>query len=174
MQINELYKGKVLKIFDEACIKLTSEEKESIEYADFGLSNINEEALNLLVYVNEDRYCAKEMVLLPNQTCPEHSHPNINEKKGKKETFRCRWGKVLLYVEEDSVGQKNIKADIPVENEKYYTANKEIELNPGEQYTIKPGTKHWFQAGDNGAVISEFSSMSNDSSDIFTNPNIVR
>jgi D-lyxose ketol-isomerase len=26
-------------------------------------------------------------------------------------------------------------------------------LQPGEQYTILPNTLHWFQAGDNGAII---------------------
>jgi D-lyxose ketol-isomerase len=33
---------------------------------------------------------------------------------------------------------------------------------------------HWFQAGPEGAVVSEFSSASDDESDIFTNPNILR
>ena len=50
----------------------------------------------------------------------------------------------------------------------------EIILSAGEQYTIEPNTKHWFQAGDEGAVVSEFSSPSDDASDIFTNPTIQR
>ena len=50
----------------------------------------------------------------------------------------------------------------------------EILLLPGEQYTIMPNTKHWFQAGAEGAVISEFSSNSDDASDVFTDPNIKR
>ncbi|MDD8016086.1 MAG: D-lyxose/D-mannose family sugar isomerase, partial [Acidobacteriota bacterium] len=44
----------------------------------------------------------------------------------------------------------------------------------GEQYTLPPGTLHWFQAGDQGAVVSEFSSTSFDEKDIFTDPNIKR
>ncbi|MGD1821607.1 MAG: D-lyxose/D-mannose family sugar isomerase [Pleomorphochaeta sp.] len=47
-------------------------------------------------------------------------------------------------------------------------------LNPGEQYTIYPNTLHWFQAGDEGAVVSEFSTTSYDETDIFTNLNIKR
>ena len=50
----------------------------------------------------------------------------------------------------------------------------EIRLGPGEQYTILPGTKHWFQAGKSGAVISEFSTHSTDETDVFTDTAIVR
>jgi D-lyxose ketol-isomerase len=50
----------------------------------------------------------------------------------------------------------------------------EIVLRPGEQYTIPSNTKHWFQAGDEGAVVSEFSSTSRDEADIFTDPDIER
>jgi D-lyxose ketol-isomerase len=50
----------------------------------------------------------------------------------------------------------------------------EIQLNPGDQYTIVPNTLHWFQAGPQGAVISEFSSTSRDDLDIFTDPRIRR
>jgi D-lyxose ketol-isomerase len=50
----------------------------------------------------------------------------------------------------------------------------EIELNPGDQYTIPADTLHWFQAGDEGAIVSEFSSTSRDESDHFTDPRIQR
>jgi D-lyxose ketol-isomerase len=33
---------------------------------------------------------------------------------------------------------------------------------------------HWFQAGPEGAVISEFSTQSRDEADVFTDPRIVR
>ncbi len=35
-------------------------------------------------------------------------------------------------------------------------------------------TLHWFQAGDEGAIVSEFSTRSYDEFDIFTNPRIRR
>ncbi|WP_236620815.1 D-lyxose/D-mannose family sugar isomerase [Lactococcus lactis] len=63
---------------------------------------------------------------------------------------------------------------MPEKNKEWYTAIHEIVLNAGEQYTISPNTRHWFQAGEEGAIISEFSSPSDDSSDVFTNPNIKR
>jgi D-lyxose ketol-isomerase len=47
-------------------------------------------------------------------------------------------------------------------------------LRPGEQHTIWPGTRHWFQAGAEGAVVSEFSTRSTDESDAFTDPDILR
>lgn len=50
----------------------------------------------------------------------------------------------------------------------------EIELNPGQQYTIMPGTLHWFQGGSEGAVVSEFSTHSDDATDKFTDPKVVR
>ena len=37
-----------------------------------------------------------------------------------------------------------------------------------------PGTKHWFQSGPEGAVISEFSTKSTDETDVFTDKRIVR
>lgn len=55
-----------------------------------------------------------------------------------------------------------------------YTVLHEIELNPGDQYTIPPDTWHWFQAGDEGAIVSEFSSPSFDEFDIFIDPRIRR
>jgi D-lyxose ketol-isomerase len=50
----------------------------------------------------------------------------------------------------------------------------EIVLGPGEQFTIPANTLHWFQAGDEGAIVSEFSTRSRDELDVFTDPRIVR
>jgi D-lyxose ketol-isomerase len=47
-------------------------------------------------------------------------------------------------------------------------------LRPGGQYTIPPDTLHWFQAGPDGAVVTEFSSTSRDELDVFTDPRIRR
>ncbi len=55
-----------------------------------------------------------------------------------------------------------------------YTVWHEVVPSPGEQYTIPPNTLHWFQAGDEGAIVSEFSTTSRDEKDIFTDPAIRR
>lgn len=139
-------------MLDEAGIVLTPRERENIEIADFGLGRLDEIGLQIVVYVNTDRVCAKELVLFPHQRCPEHRHPPIDGQPGKEETFRVRRGAVRLHVE--GAG--------------------DILLRPGEQYTIPPNTLHSFQAGDEGAIVSEFSTTSRDAHDVFTNPRIVR
>jgi len=137
---------------EAAGIAITDEERAAIEVADFGLSRLRDIGLQLLVYANTDRYCAKELVLYPGQTCPEHLHPPFGGGPGKEETFRCRRGTVHLHVE----------------------GRPELVLRPGEQSTIPPGTLHWFQAGPDGAVVSEFSSTSRDELDVFTDPAVRR
>lgn len=153
-------------------IVLTDEERARIEVAEFGLNEVQKQGLMLLTYINTDRYCAKELVLLPRQTCPEHRHPSVGGDPGKMETFRCRAGEVWLYVEGEPVADP--AACVPEGSEAHYTVFHEIPLRPGEQHTIPPNTLHWFQAGDEGAIISEFSSTSRDEADIFTDPRIKR
>lgn len=171
-EVVEQYRKKALQYYEKAHIVLTEEEKANIEVADFGLNEVDKTGLQLVVYVNTDRVCAKEMVLLPHQTCPQHKHPSVKGVPGKEETFRCRWGKVYLYVEGEPVDKPACKP--PEGSEQYYTVWHEIQLAPGEQYTLYPDTWHWFQAGEEGAVISEFSTHSTDESDIFYDPRIKR
>ena len=136
----------------EAGIVLTPHEREQIEIADFGLGRLDEIGLQIVVYVNTDRVCAKELVLFPHQRCPEHRHPPFEREPGKEETFRVRRGVVHLHVE--GAG--------------------DIILRAGDQYTIPPNTPHSFEAGDEGAIVSEFSTASRDALDIFTDLRIVR
>lgn len=161
------------EFYKKAGIVLTPEEKTRIEVADFGLGEIRNIGLESIVYINTERCCAKEMVLFPQQTCPEHIHPPVGSSyEGKEETFRCRWGKVYLYV--DGEPTEEIQAVIPKGAEKYFTVFHEIVLREGEQYTLYPGTAHWFQAGSEGAVVSEFSTHCFDEYDVFTDPRIRR
>ena len=139
-------------MLDEAGIVLTPGERESIEIADFGLGRLEEIGLQIVVYVNTDRVCAKELVMFPHQRCPEHRHPPVEGEPGKEETFRVRRGAVHLHV--DGAG--------------------DVLLAPGEQYTIPPDTLHSFEAGPEGAIVSEFSTTSRDALDVFTDPQIVR
>lgn len=162
----------VVGYLNKAGIVLTPEEASNIEVADFGLGELGESGLQLVTYINTLRCCAKELVLFPGQTCPEHRHPAIDSEPGKEETFRCRWGRVYLYVEGEPVTTPACKP--PKGREATYTVWHEIVLNPGEQYTILPDTLHWFQSGDEGAVVSEFSTRSRDEYDVFTDPEICR
>lgn len=163
---------RTLDYLSRAGIVLTADEVKRIEVADFGLNELESTGLQLITYVSTDRVCAKDLVLFPRQTCPEHRHPPYNGLPGKEETFRCRWGKVFLYVPGEPA--KNPQAQPPKGREDTYTVWHEIELNPGDQYTLMPDTLHWFQAGDEGAVVSEFSTRNTDDVDIFTDPAIQR
>jgi len=175
---NEAVKRTAL-FFKKAGIIISPSEKEKIEVADFGLNDLYNTGLQILTYVNTERVCAKELVLFPYQTCPEHRHVGSGKQQGKEETFRCRFGRVYLYVE----GEAALNPQMPPEEaapdtqsppEGVYTVFNEIILNPGEQYTLYPDTKHWFKAGEDGAVVSEFSTKSTDETDIFTDERIVR
>jgi D-lyxose ketol-isomerase len=165
-------RAKALTYFEKAGIALTDAEKAQIEVADFGLGDLGNIGLEVLVYVNTSRVCAKELVLFPGQTCPEHIHPTKNGIPGKEETFRCCWGKVYLYV----TGERNADPRLQgLENyQQYLKVAHEVVLLPGQQYTLLPDTLHWFRGGDEGAVVSEFSTTSTDDQDVFTDPRIGR
>jgi D-lyxose ketol-isomerase len=155
---------------DAASIVLTPEEKASLEVSDFGLSDLSHTGLQLHVYVNTDRVCAKEIVLRPGQTCPEHRHIGVGTEPGKEETFRVRQGTVYLYTE----GRPTRSPAAAPPRREHYTVWNEHILTAGDQYTIWPDTKHWFQAGPAGAIVSEFSTRSTDENDVFTDPEIRR
>ena len=164
--------ARTLGYFDNVGIAVTDEERKRIEIADFGLSNLEKEGLEILTYVNTERCCAKELVMFPGQTCPEHRHPEVNGRPGKEETFRCRYGEVYLYT--SGKATENIKATVPNDTPGAYNVFHETILYPGEQFTLPPDTLHWFQAGPEGAVVSEFSTSSVDEADIFSDPNVLR
>ena len=128
----------------KAGIVITPTERANIEVADFGLNDLEHIGLEIVVYVNTTRCCAKELVLFPGQICPEHRHPTVHGKPGKEETFRCRAGQVFLYVTGEPT--PNPRGKVPAGKALVFTVWHEIVLNPGEQYTLMPDTWHWFQA----------------------------
>jgi D-lyxose ketol-isomerase len=160
------------QMLDEAGFVLTDEERANIEVADFGLSELEQTGLEVVVYVNTERVCAKEIVMFPGQTCPEHRHPPFEGTPGKEETFRCRKGLVYLYVEGPAAERPSCR---PAKADRgAYTVWHEVILRPGEQHLVPSNTLHWFQSGPDGAIVSEFSTQSRDELDIFTDPDIAR
>jgi len=174
MDSNEImfFKNEITKICKKSKIFFTESELENMEITDFGLNDFENIGLSIIIYANTHRVCAKELAMLPYQICPQHIHPKINNTEGKEETFRCRWGEVYLYVSGEK--QKDLKAKIPEKYKDEFNVFHEIILKPGDQYTLKPETWHWFQAGQNGAVLSEFSTHSFDAGDIFFDKQIFR
>jgi D-lyxose ketol-isomerase len=78
---------------------------------------------------------------------------------------------VHIYIPGDDNMREGI---IPTGQEDSYTARHELIFKPGDQITMEPGTKHWFQAGQTGAVMYSFSTVARDILDGFTNPDIKR
>jgi D-lyxose ketol-isomerase len=159
------------EMIEKAGWHITPAEKEKIAVADFGLSDIYTEGIEVLTFFETDRMAGKILVLLPNQTEPEHWHPPVGNDPGKQEIIRAIWGNLRFYVE----GDDNFKEGfIPEGKEEFYKLRHEIILKPGDQLIFEPGEKHWFQAGPEGAVMYSFSTTVRDGLDGFTNPNIIR
>ena len=160
-------------LFRKAGMVITPREAARIEVADCGLGRFSEIGLGVLVYVNTERCCAKELALWPGQAFPEHRHPPVSATNpGKEETFRCRWGRVHLFVPGPTT--RRPRARPPQGREAAFTVAHEVILKPGDQYTLPPDTLHWFRAGPKGAVVSEFSTRSLDELDVFTDPEVRR
>jgi D-lyxose ketol-isomerase len=152
-------------------IRIREDEKAGIEVVDFGLGRLEEEGVQVLTLLQTGRISVKVLVLMPNQTEPEHWHPPVGDDPGKEETIRVVSGTVFFYVQ----GEDTLKHGFLVKGkEEYYTLRHEIILKPGDQITFQPGEKHWFQARDEGAVMFSFSSVARDAMDRFTDPGIVR
>jgi len=169
----ERRRAQALAYLRRAGIVITPDEAAKLEVADLGLGRFDEVGLTLLTYVNTERVCAKELVLLPRQLCPEHRHPAIGGEPGKEETFRCRWGRVHLVVDRPAASTPPLP-DHPYLRSGHVTAAHHVVLEPGEQYMIEPDLLHWFMAGPEGAVVSEFSTRSRDAFDVFTDPRVDR
>lgn len=155
----------------KAGIHITDKEVAEMDVADFGLSCLEKEGAQILSFFNTERVSAKVLALFPCQTEPEHWHTAVGEDPGKEETIRMVSGTVYFYIP----GPDSVKEGfVPEGKEAYYTVRQEVILKPGDQITLTPGTKHWFQAGAEGAVMYTFSSCARCALDPFTDPNIVR
>lgn len=154
-----------------AGIHLKDSEIDTIDVVDFGLGHLAVEGVQVMTFFATDRISAKVLVLFPNQTEPEHWHPPVGDDPGKEETIRAIRGTVRFYIP----GEDNFGAGFLVPGkEAVYTCRHEVVLHPGDQLTLPPGTPHWFQADEEGAVMYSFSTCVRDGLDRFTDPAVVR
>jgi D-lyxose ketol-isomerase len=162
---------KAAEMIRQAGITISNDEADRIEVADFGLSNLDKEGVQVLTLVQTERISVKVLALFPNQTEPEHWHPPVGDDPGKEETIRVIAGTVYFYVPGEDTFKEGFfvagKADC-------YTMRKEIVMRPCDQLTLAPGEKHWFQAREEGAVMYSFSTIARDALDQFTDPAIER
>jgi len=162
---------KAAELIRQAGITISAAEADGIEVADFGLSDLDREGVQVLTLVQTERISVKVLVLFSNQTEPEHWHPPVGEDPGKEETIRVLAGTVYFYVP----GEDTFKEGFIVEGKAdCYTMRNEIVMKPCDQLTLAPGQKHWFQARGGGAVMYSFSTIARDALDQFTDPRIER
>jgi D-lyxose ketol-isomerase len=153
-------------------LALRAAELATIAVADFGLSELPLTGAQILTLLDTEEIAVKLIALFPEQTLPEHRHPPLGDYPGKAETLRCEWGAVYLYRPGPAVSDP--LGHPPAHRLETYTVWHEIVLHPGEQVTLAPNTRHWFQAGPQGCVVWSFSSRAVDVQDIFTDPEIER
>ncbi len=162
---------KAFQMIRAAGIVVRDDEKDGIAVADFGLSRLLIEGAQILTFFATERISAKAIALFPNQTLPEHWHPPVGDDPGKEEIVRVVSGTLYIGLN----GEDTLKeSHIPEDKETVYTCRNEIVMNPGDQLTLEPGTKHWFQAGPEGTVVYSFSTCVRDILDGFTDPAIMR
>jgi D-lyxose ketol-isomerase len=155
----------------QAGVFLSDREADAIEVVDFGLNRLEQVGLQVVTLTQTERLSVKVLVLFPNQTEPEHWHPPVGDDPGKEETIRVVAGSMYFYIP----GENTFRDGFLVKGkEAYYTVRHEIHMGPGDQITLMPGTKHWFQAGRDGVVMYSFSTVARDLLDKFTDPEIVR
>ena len=160
-----------IALIEKAGIFLTEEDKAKMTAADFGLSRIKKEGVQILTMFETDRIAGKILVLLPFQTEPEHWHPSVGDDPGKEEVIRALGGELYFYIP----GEDNMEYGFIVEGKSdYYTMRNEVNMKKGDQLVLPAGTKHWFQAGPSGAVMYSFSTKVRDTLDQFSDPEIVR
>jgi len=155
----------------EAGIHITDKEADGIEVVDFGLSRLEKEGVQVLTLVQTDRISVKVLALFPNQTEPEHWHPPVGSDPGKEETVRVISGTMYFYLP----GENTFKEGFLVKGKEHcYTMRHELVMRPGDQITLAPGVKHWFQARDESVVMYSFSTIARDALDQFTDKDVVR
>ena len=168
----ERARGEASKLLAHTGIAVSQSELQGMQVVDFGLSRLAVAGVQIVTLLDTDQVAVKLLVLTPDQTEPEHWHPEIGDYPGKEETVRCEWGELYLYGPGDMTAEP--RARPPADRLGTYTVWHEYVLHPGDQVTFQPGDRHWFQAGPEGAVIWSFSTKAIDVADQFTDPEIVR
>jgi len=154
-----------------AGIAVSASEIRDMDVTDFGLGDLCKEGGQMVTLFNTERISAKIIALFPGQTLPEHWHNPVGSDPGKEEIIRVASGKIYFYTEG---GPSEDLPRYPAGKEAYYTCRKEAEMLPGHQIHMNPGEKHWFCAGDEGAVLYSFSTNAKDNLDSFSDPGVIR
>jgi D-lyxose ketol-isomerase len=146
---------------------VTLREFEALEVNDFGLGNLPHEGFAFIDLLRSPRLRITLLVLLPNQSLPQHVHPPYEGEQGKEETIRVLFGQTKVYIKGEAT---NPAMAIPAGKTSYYTARLEIPIIAGEQYTVTPNIEHWFQGGPEGSVNICFQNRVDENRNLFWDP----
>jgi D-lyxose ketol-isomerase len=148
---------------------LADSELDTMTIIDFGLGDLRREGVQYVDILLSEALRTTVLVLLPNQTLPQHLHPPYDGCPGKEETVRAVTGEFRLYTS----GPDTMSVGFLVEGkERYYTARHEHVLHPAQSLTVDPGVPHWFQAGPEGSVSYGFYNRVDESRNIFSDPDV--
>ena len=154
------------ELLAKSAFPVTDEELGKLKANDFDLGQLEIEGFAFIDILRTPRLRITLLILLPDQTLPQHIHPAYEDEPGKEETLRVIYGQTSVFVR----GESDEKILIPDGKDEYYTARKEICLQPGEQYTVNPTIEHWFQAGSEGAVNICFQNRVDETKNLFYDP----
>jgi D-lyxose ketol-isomerase len=155
------------KLLDRANIPVTPDERASMRLVDFACGDIRRFGVQIIDIALTDLIRVAILILLPNQTLPQHRHPAYGNSPGKEETVRCVWGRFRVYLPGP---ERIVDGFVPPGKEQWYTARRECTLAPAQSIMIAPREPHWFQAGDTGAVAYTFQNRVDESRNQFTDP----
>jgi D-lyxose ketol-isomerase len=125
--------------------------------ADFNLKKFPEAGMAGIFWVinMEHNYTGVDMFLLPGQSIPEHWHVSTDNAGAKFESSHVRYGSIILFTEGNEI--PGVEERIPSFQKDVVKARKEKILLAGDVGSAeKEGEKHWFMAGPEGAIITEY------------------
>ncbi len=173
--------AEAMEILRQTGLNVSDGEHRSLKAADFGLSRLRREGLQVITLIETERIGVKVLILLAGQTMVEHWHPRRDNDPGKEETLRCVYGICRVYTPGENTMTNGYLPEDSNGPIRHYTCRNETTLRPTDQLTIPAGTRHWFQAlreatgaPGEGCVVLSFSNRVSDLEDCFTDPSVKR
>src|SRR5664279_4309262 len=111
-------KQAAFRMISDSGVHILPEEIDKINVADFGLSDLPNQGIEVFTMFATERISAKVLVLSPSQTEPEHWHPPVDTDPGKEEIIRAIKGTVRFYIPGEDNMQEGV---IPKGREAFYT-----------------------------------------------------
>ena len=146
---------------------LTGWEWETLEVSDFGLDNLPHEGFAFIDILRSARLRITLLVLLPNQSLPQHVHPPYEGEQGKEETIRVLSGQTKVYIKGEATDPDVL---IPAGKDRTTRRGERSASSPASSTPFPPDTEHWFQGGPEGSVNICFQNRVDENKNLFWDP----